>query len=305
MWFRDHRMEILRFHLHRFKRMRRHKRLRRGLPPRLGGLLEPLREEGCAVVQEALPKGLLLALRDEMETLLASGRCLQKISKDSARIQGDTHGPSVFLTREELAHGQEFYSHHTNHVSIEDPLVNCPSSVRIAFDETLIQCASEYLGCMPAIGSVNLRKSFANPLSDFDTHYFHSDENSPRFLKFFFYLNDVSGDGGPFCYVRGSHRRKFRGWRSCYRWTPEEVATQYGEERIVELCARVGDLIVADTTGFHRGCKARLYDRRMFTVNFVVHREYWGKTPPFRIARRDYERFSERQKAAADFLEVV
>lgn len=298
-------MEALRFHLHRFKRMRRYRSMTATFPSRLGSLLGPLREEGCAVARGALPKDLLLALRDEMETALASGRCLQRVSKDSARIPGDTQGPSVFLTREELAQGQEFYRHHTNHVSIEDPLVNCSSSVRIAFDETFLRCASEYLGCVPAVGSVNLRKSFANPLPDFDTHYFHADENNPRFLKFFFYLNDVEKDGGPFCYVRGSHRRKFRGRRSCYRWTPEEMAAQYGGEKIIELCAQVGDLIVADTTGFHRGCKARLHDRRMFTVNFVVHREYWGKTPPFRIARRDYERFSEGQKAAADFLEVV
>ena len=42
----------------------------------------------------------------------------------------------------------------------------------------------------------------------------------------------------------------------------------------------------------------------MLTVNYVVHAEDWGKAR-YKIAARDYERLSARQKAAADFLDVI
>ena len=169
----------------------------------------------------------------------------------------------------------------------------------------LIDIAAGYLNCIPSIGGINLRKSFVNDLPEFDTLYFHSDENSPKFVKFFFYLNEVDEHGGPFCYVRGSNRKKFRGWRAKYRWSFDEIADKYGKERIVNLTGGVGDLIIADTTGFHRGTKVRSSDRSMLTVDYVVHPEYWNSHAEFEIAADSYARLSAKQKAAADFLRVA
>ena len=64
-------------------------------------------------------------------------------------------------------------------------------------------------------------------------------------------------------------------------------------------------MIIADTTGFHRGTKVRSRDRSMLTVNYVIHPEDWGATARFKLARADFNRLSEKQKAAADFLELV
>jgi hypothetical protein len=66
----------------------------------------------------------------------------------------------------------------------------------------------------------------------------------------------------------------------------------------------VGDVIIADTTGFHRGTKVRSRDRSMLTINYLLHPEDWGKAR-FKIAARDYERLSPKQKVAADFLDVT
>jgi len=134
-----------------------------------------------------------------------------------------------------------------------------------------------------------------------DTNYFHSDPNSPRFVKAFFYLNDVDAAGGPFCFVRGSTTRKFRGWRSKYRWTEEEIIAAYGRESLVSITASVGDLILADTTGFHRGTKVTSRDRSMLTLDYLVH----SGQSRFRITTSALQALSPKQKVAAELLEVI
>ena len=294
----------LRFRLERRRRARRYKGSGLVVEPR-SSVVEKLNEDGFAILRRAFDRGVLLRIKDELERHLDAGSCLTRISKDSARVGGDRGAPSAYLDESEVALGQSYFRQHTNYVSVENPLVNCPAAVAAAFDELLIDIAAGYLNCIPSIGGINLRKSFVNDLPEFDTLYFHSDENSPKFLKFFFYLNDVDEDGGPFCYVRGSHREKFRGWTGKYRWSFDEIAAKYGEGRIVYLTGEVGDLIVADTTGFHRGTKVRSGDRSMLTVDYVVHPEYWDMQAGFEIAAESYERLSAKQKAAADFLRVA
>jgi ectoine hydroxylase-related dioxygenase (phytanoyl-CoA dioxygenase family) len=295
---------LLRFHRDRIQRNWRYRGSAfsvRAYPD----VLSSLKTNGYAIMRGAIDKDRVHAIKREMDQLLNAGEHLNAISKDSVRTAGDLGGAATFLTREEVARGEDYYRQHTNYVSIAEPLLNCPSVPGLAFDEMLIDIATGYLGGVPAIGGLNLRKSFVNDLPEYDTLHFHCDGNSPRFVKFFFYLNDVDERGGPFCYTSGSHKEKFNGWDSKYRWLPSEVEAMYGKDRIRYLTAEVGDLLAADTTGFHRGTKAIAHDRSMLTLNFTLHPEYWNPVPQFKIGSDVYERFTPKQRAATDFLEVV
>jgi len=263
--------------------------------------------DGFAIVRQAIDPARLQLLYDRVEALLDSGSGLQRISKDSARARGDLREAGVHLTPEETGRGQSYFRQHTNYVSIANPLVNVPDLIDVAFHPLLLDIAQTYLNCVPAIGGMNLRKSYRNELPEFDTLYFHVDPNSPKFLKFFFYLNDVDLNGGPFCYVRGSHRRRFKGWTRKGRWTAEEIESNYGAANIVYLTGAVGDLVVADTNGFHRGTKITGADRTMLTLDFVVHPEFDGTQDPamFQISAQSHQRLSPRQRAAADFLQLA
>jgi phytanoyl-CoA dioxygenase PhyH len=264
-----------------------------------------LNADGCTIVRNAMQPALLLDIKRELEHYLDTGTCLNPVSRDAARTPGDRGLPTAFLTPEELAKGQVHYRQQTNYAMVAEPFFNCPSVVPVAFADLLIDIATAYLGCPPAIGGGNLRKSFASGLPEFDTLFFHTDPNSPKFVKFFFYLNDVDETGGPFCYVRGSHRQRFKGWSSKVRWTPEEIVAQYGADRIVLLTAKVGDMLLADTNGFHRGTKVRSTDRSMLTVDYVIHPEFDGQHENFKIRAAEYERLSAKQRAATDFLTVA
>jgi hypothetical protein len=266
-----------------------------------------IERDGYAVLRQVFDVSALRATYDKVEVLLDAGTSLQKIAKDSARARGDLREAGVHLTPEETRLGQAYFRQHTNYVSIANPLVNVPGLADIAFNPLLLDIAQSYLNCVPALGGMNLRKSYRNELPEFDTLYFHVDPNSPKFLKCFLYLNDVDMNGGPFCFVRGSHRRRFRGWTRKGRWTVDEIESTYGRSNIVYLTAAVGDLIVADTNGFHRGTKITGADRTMLTLDFVLHPEFDGTQDPslFQIPGDVHHQLSPRQRAAADYLQVI
>ena len=268
---------------------------------------EQIERDGYAVLRQAFEPAGLQEIYAAVEAHLNAGTALQRIAKDSARRKGDLREAQVHLTAEEAARGQSYLRQHTNYVAIANPLITVPAINELAFHPLLLDIAQTYLGCVPAVGGMNLRKSFRNDLTEFDTLYFHVDPNSPKFLKVFFYLNDVDPAGGPFCYVRGSHRRRFRGWMTKGRWTPQEIEKYYGASEVMYLTANVGDLIVADTNGFHRGTKITGSDRTMLTLDFVVHPEFDGMQDRslYQVSRQRLQRLTPRQRASADFLQVV
>ncbi len=273
--------------------------------PQAQRVVEQLNREGFAVLRQAVAPESVLSVRKQLEERLDSGEGLLPVSDDSARKAGDREAASKFLSQQELKQGQEYLRSRTNYAAVAEPFLNCPASIQLAFDQQLVDISTAYLQCVPGIGGANLRKSFRNRLPEFDTLYFHVDPNSPKFLKFFFYLNDVDEAGGPFCYVRGSHRRRFAGWQRKYRWELEEIAPIYGEENVLLLTAKVGDIVIADTNGFHRGTKIRGNDRGMLTVDYVVHQEFSGTAKPFKLRRQDFNQLQPSQRAVADFLQVL
>ncbi|MSR05460.1 MAG: hypothetical protein EXR93_00100 [Gemmatimonadetes bacterium] len=265
-----------------------------------------IERDGCSILPGAFDTRVLLEIRQQVERHLDAGTSLKPASKDSARARGDRSAPTVFFAPDEMRKGQQFFRQHTNYVSIADPLVSCPAVSKVAFHPLMIDIARAYLDCVPALGGLNLRKSYSNDLPEFDTLFFHVDKNSQRFLKFFFYLNDVDMDGGPFCYVRGSLRRRFGGWMSKGRWTLEEMEREYGKDSVAYLTAKVGDVLMADTNGFHRGTKIRGADRTMLTLDYVVHEEFEGTgDKQFGLPRSVYDSLGARERAVADFLQVV
>jgi hypothetical protein len=56
------------------------------------------------------------------------------------------------------------------------------------------------------------------------------------YLKFFIYLDDVDENGGPFCYVEGSHTKKFeidkRNWNEQYSWSTDSIEEIYGKDKV-------------------------------------------------------------------------
>ena len=235
-------------------------------------------QDGYTILRDVFDKDLLLKLKSEMDECVALGG-------DNLNVNDD------------------YYA------TVEQPMVRCPSAVTIGFSDLIRDFSTEYFQAQPALGTFNLRKSFVN---DSDSHafnkhgnlFYHYDNNSPHFLKFFFYLNDVDMDGGPFTYVAGSHREKFSGWKMSKRFSDEHIENVYGKDRIKYLTANLGDVIVANTRGIHKGTKTVSKERNMYTVDVVVHPENW-QPPNFTMHQDDFDSLDEEVKPFADFLVKV
>lgn len=256
----------------------------------LGGMKRDagsLASDGFTVGRQHFDTSMLIDIRERIDAEIDTNGRLLPIANDSVRAAGDRSSARAMLGPDELAQGQDVIRHLTNFVPIRDPILVAPQILDIALDDAVLDLIGGYFGCLPALSGINLRKSYANDLAEFDTNLFHVDGNSPDFLKLFVYLNDVDSRGGPTEIVRGSHRRKPLNWRHQYRWTYEELEPFYGRDAFVELVAQLGDFQVGNTTAFHRGKKVESRDRYMLTLNYSIHPEYFHNRVPAALISRD------------------
>lgn len=176
---------------------------------------------------------------------------------------------------------QNVKSNDDHFLMIKDPYYTIPLTLLLAQTKDYIDIAEEYLGCKVGLGTCNLRRSKLTQAPPTSTNLFHCDENCGKginIVKAFFYLNDVTEEGhGPFEYIKGSHINKMPGWNTKLRFSDDEVYNYYGIENSVKLFAEFGDVIMADTTGFHRGLQVKTQNRDMLTINYVPFMEVHGQ----------------------------
>ena len=133
---------------------------------------------------------------------------------------------------------------------------------KIFSDERLASCASVILGA----GTVNLATLVGHltavPGNSGSGGGWHRDSFANQF-KAMIYLSDVGPENGPFQYILGSHnlRAMIRDQRRAElgidqtRITEGQIARLLNEkpQRLASVTGLAGTLILADTTGLHRG----------------------------------------------------
>ena len=175
----------------------------------------------------------------------------------------------------------------------------------IIFDKTLIGVAKSFYECIPAIGTLNLRKSFANNLNSENTTMYHVDPNSPYFFKAFVYLKDVdSVEDGPFTFVEGSIDNKPDNLLEKYRWQDDEIENFYGKDKIKHLTAKKGDVLFAVTSGFHKGQKCVRKDRELLTIDYMCHPDSWDTKKSMFIKRDTFLNLQKEDIPLTDFLKI-
>lgn len=262
-------------------------------------VMASLATNGFAVVPGAIPRDTIEALSDEMDAALASNQVFPVWRTQQVGNR------STYLSAAELARGEDYIAQHANIAYVQDPLITCRSTLDIAFSDVVIDIATAYYGALPAITGCNLLKSFVNDLPEAGYNMFHVDVQSPRFIKFFVYPSDVDEETGPFCIVRGSHRRKPVGWRMNNNRTLDDIKDMFGADSVHRITARAGDLVIADPTAFHRAQKPQKQARRALMINTGLHpiQRAIGDEPMMR--EQDYATLIPKQKSFADFIRVL
>lgn len=192
---------------------------------------------------------------------------------------------------------------------IDHPLLNTREILPLVIHPIIVKIATAYFDRLPALTNVNLRISHPTEQPEFGNLFFHVDPRTPPYLKFFIYLNDVDSiEHGPFTYVKGSHKNKIKGWRDKEnkRLPMDAMVRHYGKEAIMHMLGKAGDLIVADTTGFHRGTKVKSRDRHMITAHYCFHPEMF-KGPPYTgyISKENWKQVPKSHRYLTDFINIV
>jgi hypothetical protein len=224
------------------------------LDPTLRSALTQLRRDGLARVPGYLSQSTVAALAAHFRELPAHPLSKPFAKLPAVKLADAVHTPRLaYDTRAVLA---------------------APRIAELLADRSLQTLAAAYLGCQPIFAGVHAWWSLADEHADEEAlsdaaQLFHFDCDWPAFVKFFFYLTDVEAEDGPFAYVLGTHEEK-REWRDG-RFSDAYIETTYGE-RVQRIAGRAGDLIAADTVGYHKGERVRAGPRLMLQIEFCVAR---------------------------------
>lgn len=138
-----------------------------------------------------------------------------------------------------------------------------------ATNEVIREIASQYLGCPPILVSMRVwttrppNSSSAEVISE-AAMAFHCDADYFGFLKFFVLLTDVNRENGPFTFVGGSHRgvRHVAGRLRDSEIISDNDVVYYGT-------GQPGDLIIADTKGWHKASPPKYGYRTMLEILYA------------------------------------
>jgi len=148
---------------------------------------------------------------------------------------------------------------------------------RWALYAELLAIVNEYMGMYGQILALKYWYSVASAGQKADgSQVWHRDYNDWHLVKTFLYVDDVDEETGPFAFVRGTHRGVlrhtdppfFRDSLGARRVSDEQMETFAPKAKWTTAVGRAGTVIVADTTGFHKGGFATRHDRKMIVVAY-------------------------------------
>jgi hypothetical protein len=115
-----------------------------------------------------------------------------------------------------------------------------------------------YLRTEPYLNQAEVWWDKYEPGLEKDSQTFHIDGEDPILLKVFIYLSNVDSKSGPFMYIKKSHKflNQFFGImrHGVASLTADNISGSM-KKREYEASGNAGDIIFADTNGFHRGKK--------------------------------------------------
>ena len=174
------------------------------------------------------------------------------------------------------------------------------SFLNIATDEELITLASQYFGCVPTIQFLTSWITYKNE-EELNEMFFHMDHHGHKFLKLFFYLNDVNLSDGHHEYIKNTHnqtnfdlkiknidnsnnhlmtqilsKRKYGGNFA----VNSSIIQKFLRKNIVQVAGQSGYSFIEDTRGLHRGTIIKEGSFRIvFQVLYTPNNNYKDLTP--------------------------
>ena len=154
----------------------------------------------------------------------------------------------------------------------------CEAIRKIAHDPKVLEIAEKYLGCSPKFLGSQIWWSYphlddAGNKSQTPLYGYHYDIDDLKFLKIFFYLNDVDEDRGPHVIIGNTHKKKNYFEIKNRRLSNSVAIEKYGNQ-IEVIEGKAGEGFFEDTFCYHKGThpnKRRLLLQFEFAINDFGH----------------------------------
>lgn len=131
----------------------------------------------------------------------------------------------------------------------------CEAVDKLTRDPAIVAVARGYLKTEPLLRSSRIFWSYPDLSEGYSPLWgFHYDIDDYKFLKLFFYLNDVDIDRGPHVIIEGTHQRKNWFEKNHRRLTDGQAESRY-KDRIRVMTGSAGCGFFEDTFCYHKGAK--------------------------------------------------
>ena len=261
---------------------------------------------GYALAPGFLPRPLVDAIYFKADVMF---RNLQIDFGRSYSVQTGQRRSLENLTYDELAATEKM-------IALADPLLHIPELVGVAFNETILKIAANFLGCVPPLYRVTVVRDFPHnrPLHSSN---FHKDNDESDSLQIFIYLVDIDDSCGPLVYVPGSNHYDVRSCRPRLsrdlgiasddgRLSDQEVERIYPQREWSILRTGRGSLAVIHGNGIHKGPAwarpGNPGNKPRTAIKLDLHGHKSGVVrdrKENRIRTPDFERMSELQRMFA------
>jgi hypothetical protein len=201
-------------------------------------------------------------------------------------------------------------------IALADPLLHIPELLQVAFNESILKIAANFLGCIPPLYRVTVVRDFPHnrPLHSSN---FHKDNDESDSMQIFIYLVDIDDRCGPLVYVPGSNHYDVRSCRPRLsrdlgidandgRLSDAEVERVYPRSGWAVLRTARGGIAAIHGNGIHKGpAWARPGDpsnKARTAIRLDLHGHKAGVVrdgKENRMRRSDFERLGELQRLFA------
>jgi len=197
-----------------------------------------------------------------------------------ARLNASARCPAV--QQAEKLSGQTLYNHKIRGIGRNIKDKHIPNTyLNFFLNDKLLNIVNSYFGLCTRLNYIDAWYNLPVDPNDLiaTTELWHRDHEDKRIIKVFVYLSDVAEDMGPFSYMSGTHSKG----QGKFTWLPPpsppkgvylsgsdlERVQKSDEHSIKAYPGKPGTVIIADTSGFHKGGRA-IDDPRHILVAFFT-----------------------------------
>ena len=170
-------------------------------------------------------------------------------------------------------------------------LLNINVIQQIITSEYILKIAGDYLQCNPILHNILFWASYpGDKVNNVDTtQQFHQDFDDIKFLKIFFYLNDVDQNNGPHVYVKKSlnnmHliQNNTNNDKLSQRYTDKIINNKF-KNNIIHICGNTGSIIFEDTHGLHKG--TNVIEGKRFVLQLI-----YGSSTFYHLKNSNYKKY--------------